>query len=691
MLILFVIFMFHIVSAHISLNLYPPTTGFDKHLYEDALDSEECQKQLNYLVRNDSFLLAQFLDAGLRIPRGLLKGNTLDMGNYYQCLEINQSVNDEMDISGKYCVIQTTPRSESRSKRHIPQWLNPVEQVLSENEWKYIEQYEMNNELGNRNMISILSNARLRLALCIPKPCTTREVIDGLLFNFTSVGFQYEDNFCRLPNDKPWVTGDTVAVTILGLIGFLTIISTTYDIVISRKSEDSKRANEILQSFSVIKNSKTFFAISSKPGSLECVDGIRALAMLWVLLGHSFSSQPFTLNPFEAGQWVSSPKALWVVAGHLAVDTFFMLSGLLAVYCNVGRTNSLGLLKNLHKFYLNRLLRMFPLLALTILFEATLFNHISDGPFWQSVVNNAEICRTYWWSTLLYVQNYLNAENVCVGITWYLAIDVQLHILSPLVLFWVLSGKRKIAWGGLTFALLGSIAAATIYNFIKKFPSSMMTPNRGNEFMYYMIYYYMNTLTRAPPFIVGMVFGYLLHVWRQDKLKISKIINLIIWMLVLAAQSLIIYSSYPIMQMDWDNQTADSLINSFVRPTWALCLGWVIFSCVQGYAVPINWFLSLRMWKIPARLSYALYIMHYSIMVVINASRVAPIYFTVGNIMFYFFGYLALCVFVAIVACILVDLPFSILFRIMLSGGMPKKNNVEPLKPDSTKNDKTLD
>ncbi|XP_045494787.1 O-acyltransferase like protein-like [Colias croceus] len=604
MLIIFLILISHSVSGHISLNLDPPTTGFDKHLYEEVLDSEECQKQLNYLVTNDSFLLAQFLDAGLRIPRGLLKGNTLDMGNYFACLEINQNVDNEMDISGKYCVIRTTPNLEPKRNRNIPQWLNPIKHGLSENEWKPIEQYEMSNGIDNRNVISILTNTRLRLSLCIPKPCTTKEAIDGLLFNITSLGFQYEDDFCRLPNDKPWVTGDTVAVTILSLIGLLTIISTTYDIVTRQKSADSKQSNEILLSFSVLKNAKTFFDISTKPGSLECVD--------------------------------------------------------------------VGLLKNLHKFYLNRLLRMFPLLALTILFEATLLNHISDGPFWESVAKSAENCRAHWWSTFLYVQNYLNAENVCVSITWYLAIDVQLHILSPLVLFWVLSGKRNIAWIGLTVGLLGSITAATIYNFVKNFPSSMMS-NRTDEFMYYTIYYYINTLTRAPPFLVGMVFGYLLHVWRNEKVEISKIMNIIIWLLVLAVQALTVYSSYPIMQSTWDNQTADNLINSFVRPAWALALGWVIFSCVHGYAGPINWFLSLKMWKIPARLSYALYIMHYSIMVIINSSRVAPIYFTVGNIMFYFCGYLVVCAFVTIAACILVDLPFSILFRIMLRGTYAKE------------------
>lgn len=48
------------------------------------------------------------------------------------------------------------------------------------------------------------------------------------------------------------------------------------------------------------------------------------------------------------------------------------------------------------------------------------------------------------------------------------------------------------------------------------------------------------------------------------------------------------------------------------------------------FSGPINWFLSLRMWKLPARISFAMYIFHYPLMHVVNASAVAPGYFTVA-------------------------------------------------------------
>lgn len=60
---------------------------------------------------------------------------------------------------------------------------------------------------------SPFSAMTLNLGICIPRPCTTRQALNTFLnTDIASLGFEYNDNFCRLPNDKPWVAGDTVFV-----------------------------------------------------------------------------------------------------------------------------------------------------------------------------------------------------------------------------------------------------------------------------------------------------------------------------------------------------------------------------------------------------------------------------------------------------------------------------------------------
>lgn len=74
--------------------------------------------------------------------------------------------------------------------------------------------------------------------------------------------------------------------------------------------------------------------------------------------------------------------------------------------------STVDLLKNVHLFYLNRLLRMFPILAAAILLIASWYNHVADGPYWSVFASKVDRCRTYWWSTLLYVQNYTNQSKM---------------------------------------------------------------------------------------------------------------------------------------------------------------------------------------------------------------------------------------------------------------------------------------
>lgn len=69
-------------------------------------------------------------------------------------------------------------------------------------------------------------------------------------------------------------------------------------------------------------------------------------------------------------------------------------------------------IRTVHLFYINRLLRMFPILAAVVLLQASLFNHFSDGPFWMNVSQQAQNCRTWWWAALLHVQNYVNATEI---------------------------------------------------------------------------------------------------------------------------------------------------------------------------------------------------------------------------------------------------------------------------------------
>ncbi|XP_063822750.1 nose resistant to fluoxetine protein 6-like [Ostrinia nubilalis] len=678
-----------IISQKVNANLVwdAKNPAIDQALFEEVLDPELCDEHVNFIVQ-DTLLLLQFIDAGIRIPRGILQGNTLDLGNYHQCLGINRQL-ENSELQGKYCLIQV-PLNQQIPE--LPGWTDLEESDLAEINARLETVQDLN--IGTQIVGGIFNNdSRLmpdsplsalsfRQGICIPKTCTTQQAVSSLLFNI-SFGFEFTEEFCRLPNDKPWVAADYIAVVLLSLIGVLSLFCTVYD-VLDRFVYKNENPKTIFRTFSIYTNGQRVMNFASGPDALHCIDGIRALAMVWVLIGHTFTSESHWANPIVGFQWAWSLEALWVTSAHITVDTFFMLSGLLVVYTTAGKLSGKKLLQNLHLFYLNRLLRMFPVLATGVLLEASLFNRVSDGPDWSTVSDLVGRCRAFWWSTLLHMQNFMNPGRTCLGQTWYLAVDVQLHILSPLVLFWVLSGSKNIAWTALTAAFVLQLSAATTYNFIMEFPSSLLSANRSDEMRNYANKYYFNTLARASPFMVGMIIGYVLASYRGTKVRLSKAIVMLNWAWATALFSFVIYSSYPVMQPSWSNQFLDSMYNSFIRPAWALALGWLVFACAHGYAGPINWLLSLHVWKLPARLSYAMYILHYGLMFLVNGSATTPQFFSVNALMFKFLAHLGLTLIVSFVVVLFIDAPCSVLFKKIL-GGVPKKQQKPEAEPEIRK------
>ncbi|XP_048480394.1 uncharacterized protein LOC105382199 [Plutella xylostella] len=694
------------VFGYLELESYDKPNAFDLDLYENALDPELCQSDLAYLQSN-TYLGAQFLDAGIRLPRGFLIGNLADLGNYHQCLSI-RGEDDYDHIRGKYCSI-TVPLSQENiqwqwipdvlAKNDLP-WgkLFPNVTHVSENWLRKLKDFQ-NRESSLRRFLwqktdsgehkrlppdSPMGDLSLNLAICIPKSCTTGEALDSFFSNITTSGLDYTENYCRLPNDKPFVAADYVAFTVFGLVGLLTIISTSYDVhhtVIQKK--DPKLASPLYTSFSVFTNCRRLFSYSSTPKTIECLDGLRSIAMTWVVLGHSFSTNLIggVVNPLDTLEWVKQPYSIYVTSAPITVDTFLLLSGILLVYTVAGKMGRETLLKNIHLFYLNRLLRLFPILATAVLATASVFHHVADGPQWQLFVRKVYNCRTYWWSTLLHVQNYMNASYMCLGHTWYIAVDVQLHIISPLVLYWVLTSKRA-AWYGLTAALATSLTAATIFNAAWGFKSSAIQASIEND-LNYNRYYYINTLCRAPPFFVGMIYGYLLYSLQDTQIRIKRPILLLTWSLWFGVVSTVLYLTYPMQQAEWEHPVLDVFINSFMRPVWGLAIGWMIFACAKGYGGPINWFLSLRAWKAPSRLSYAAYVLHYPLLFVVNCTALAPVYFSDEPFIFKFFADFTVAAIASLIATILIDAPCSTLIKIAMGAGSkrpikaPMENNAE--------------
>ncbi|CAH2076899.1 unnamed protein product, partial [Iphiclides podalirius] len=126
---------------------------------------------------------------------------------------------------------------------------------------------------------------------------------------------------------------------------------------------------------------------------------------------------------------------------------------------------------------------------------------------------------------------------------------------------------------------------------------------------------------------------------------------------------MILYMLYCVKQLDWKNQAADTALNTLMRPSWAIAIGWIVLACVHGYGGPINWFLSLPMWQLPSRISYGMYLFHYPIMLVVSGTALSPQYFSVANVIYQFLSYFSLTFIVSFVFTVVIDAPFTVIFK----------------------------
>lgn len=172
--------------------------------------------------------------------------------------------------------------------------------------------------------------------------------------------------------------------------------------------------------------------VSVKSGYLPGIDGLRALAVLSVIVFHFNSS----LLP----------------GGFSGVDVFFVISGYV-VSASLAKEHQTKFWPYLFRFYARRILRIYPALVLCLLligFAQTLFVPSS----WLSTTSNKTAISAFFglsnFALIWFSDGYFSprVEFNAFTHTWSLAVEEQFYLLFPMVFFVWLKGKdRKDAVG----------------------------------------------------------------------------------------------------------------------------------------------------------------------------------------------------------------------------------------------------
>ncbi|BFF91966.1 nose resistant to fluoxetine protein 6-like [Drosophila madeirensis] len=519
---------------------------------------------------------AKMIDAWGSIPSGLLNGNIYDLGNFDECVKIRKEITSSHSINGKYCFLKV-------SVGFLPQ-----------------------------NVARLTNN--MRIASCFPASCSAAHIDAFLgqlmqkLLNSSSTSIQIREATCQTSDLKPWDGMTIFTVVLLGLMGSIVALCTMYDYFLCH---DQNQVPVAVKIFSARANSRALFRIvdsKSNPNIISCLDGIRCMSLIWVVFGHEFgyaAGSP-NINNLDLVTWFVDPFSSFILYAYFSVDSFFFIGGLLvAMVALRSMEKSKGKL-NVPLMYLHRFIRIVPILAVAILVYMNLMTLITDGPLASGEYSGKEACEKGWFWTLLFVQNYAT-NNICLSHSWYLAVDMQLYIISPLFLIALYKWEKKAAAGIAVLVLLVSsclFATMMINNY------SMLAKNGTVRDAGKKVYF--ATHTHAAPWLIGFLFGYFLHLSRGKKFHLSRIAVWSGWVLSLAMIFTSIFAMYPAAQ--WSAPPLSTLEESFyytlTRVGWPLALCWIVFACMQGYGGLANSFLSSPLWQPLSRLSYSVYMWH---------------------------------------------------------------------------------
>ncbi|CAO1387862.1 unnamed protein product [Diamesa serratosioi] len=241
-------------------------------------------------------------DAWGKMPSGIFAGNSFDFGSFDQCLNVHYESNivEIGQIIGKYCTLLIPYK---KPQQILQKFMPPA----------------------------ITTDITLGIGVCVPNSCSNEQIKTlagnrlqsqnqtALIFSCTT----------QLQNEFPIESLQISAITFFSFILLLMIASTIYEIVcISKKCKKSAT----LSSFSVYSNTIAIFTLEpSTTNELKFVHGIRALSIIWIVIGHTYLTFLMVpaVNANSIIDWFKNVSSMPMVSGVMGVDTFFLLSAML--------------------------------------------------------------------------------------------------------------------------------------------------------------------------------------------------------------------------------------------------------------------------------------------------------------------------------------------------------------------------
>ncbi|CAH1982992.1 unnamed protein product [Acanthoscelides obtectus] len=621
-------------------------------------------------LRNYTLWAYEMWDATAKSPTGVLRGSVFQMGHFEQCLSARAP------FPAKYCLATLTA--------NVPEPSPPRKDFLS---LDFDPQGSVFHRLYKYDDVSQQARNSIKMGWCIPSSCSILDleeylnqylnrVDNSLKRQNVTYTAQFHEELCNTKAESQYFDNADISFCLLTVILiFMVFLATAYDYISSYQTKDEKplkrsRPTKLLMAFSARENFHELNKTEDSNPALGILYGMRTICILAIIMDHRFGTfiSAAILNFDYLESQYRSSVACVLFHGDLFVDSFFLLSGLLVVYVLLNQFEKRRV--NPGFIVLLRYIRLTPIYAFVIFYYATIFNHSGEGPLWKVVAGgDSKDCRKNWWTNLLYISNYVNADHMCMTHSWYLPCDFHYFIIAVAVCL-IINKERKVGLGTLLILTIVSMvipfALTIIYQrpgLMHFYPEFLTGPKTYIDFKLT----YSKSHTRATPYFVGMFAGYIYyklkgtnaHVcWRKSLMIIGASLSV---MLISVFSAKVFYDPYHPY-----NSIEAASYAGLHRLAWAVGSVGLLYVASFGHASFFRKVLSWHPWIPLSKLVYGAYLIHMSFQLRSAAKFMNPRHLTYFDVISLSLSDMVLAFSSALGLFLTIEAPFRKIFKELL-------------------------
>ncbi|XP_053614330.1 nose resistant to fluoxetine protein 6-like [Plodia interpunctella] len=484
--------------------------------------------------------------------------------------------------------------------------------------------------------------------------------------------------------DKKDVIDWTVLVLIISLI-LVVLAATYYDKTLDEKSSAKLSYGErMLLCFSLKRNWDFLVApVSQDPNvaRLAGINFIRTCASFMMVLGHVvwIFVMGFMDNAHDFERSYTDYRYYVIYNGMIVVQIFFVLSGFLLVYNMEAASDVRRIsIRAMPMILLRRVIRLAPPMAIAIALNATWVRFMNTGPLWKFYVHSmVSDCRRWWWSHLLFINNYLTDNTYCAVQTWHTAADTQVFIVAISLYLLVKPQARRLVT---ILAFIIGLVIPALHVYFQDLDAQMLkTPEMLRSLDDPNRYPYVFAHNNICGFLLGMVTAYKVYHWQKQGYTMNEKLTRFLYAVCIPT---IVYCFNLGNLFHEEDYRTPLWIRMLWQGTHRLFISLpvaALLACMtvgphipDGVASMMRW----PLFRVLGKLTYAVFLLHETFTPMVAGSKTALVHFDYLNLLIHQCGIVALTYLLSVPFYLMMEAPVTPLLKLILMKPKPEDDIV---------------